>query len=141
MTRWQTRKSDGKHSRFGLWLESWEGHRLPELWSVVTSKIRLVGVKPLSPKDAGIIQENWSQRRYEYPAGITGRWYTDLPTDSDLGETLVADVHYIRTRRFLHDCAILWRTPFAWWRHMRRTPEPVAEWSGNRAESGKAKIF
>lgn len=105
----------------GRWLMRWEGHRLPELWSVVQGQLGLVGVKPLTLAEAAEVTEPWQQQRYAAMAGVTGLWYVEAPAAANLDTVLVTDTYYVATRNWREALRILWRTPGAWWRRLRQT--------------------
>jgi len=111
-------------NRLAAWLSrcqarlEWE--RLPELLSVIAGNMRLVGVKPLTPAEASLATENWQQAQSEFEPGLTGLWYLQTDQDSDLDSVLIADVYYGATRNWRNDMAILWQTPAAWLRRVRR---------------------
>ena len=119
LLRFYTRKENGRYTRFGRWLESWEGHRLPELWNVLKGELRLVGVKPLLAADVAQITEAWQQKRHEYHPGFTGMWYLQTTADSSLDDILIADAYYVATRSWRGDLNILKQTPSAWWRRSK----------------------
>lgn len=116
--RFCTRRS-GQPTAFGRWLEKWDLHRLPELGSVLTGKLSLVGVKPLLPEEASEITEAWQLQRHEYQAGFTGLWYVQNGRNSQLDETLIADTYYVATRTWREDLKILRKTPAGWLKRVR----------------------
>jgi NDP-sugar pyrophosphorylase family protein len=113
------RGSDGTISRLGCWLHRWELDRIPELWNILMGDLELVGVKPLSPEEAGLLTEEWHQKRYECRPGFTGLWYIQTNADSELEEVLVADAYYAATHTWRGDLRLLWRTPMAWQKRLR----------------------
>lgn len=119
LLRFSTRGPDDSYTSLGQILESWELHRLPELWNVARGEIMLVGVKPLEPHKVTEITEPWQKMRYEYSTGLTGLWYTQTVPHSPLDEILIADTYYVATRTGRDDLRLLWHTPGAWFR--RRT--------------------
>jgi NDP-sugar pyrophosphorylase family protein len=106
------------------WLSRWqarlEWERLPELLSVMAGGLSLVGVKPLTGEEAGQATETWQQAQREFEPGLTGLWYLQTDPDSDLDSVLITDVYYGATRSWRNDMAILWQTPAAWFKRMRR---------------------
>ena len=118
--RFAVHKKDGRETAVGRRLKSWELYRLPELWSVLSGNLRLVGVKPLSSAEIQQVNEVWQQKRHEYPAGFTGLWYIQTRADSSLDEILIADAYYVATRSWREDLKLLWHTPSAWWQRLQR---------------------
>jgi lipopolysaccharide/colanic/teichoic acid biosynthesis glycosyltransferase len=66
-----------------------------------------------------LLNEDWHQKRYECQPGFTGLWYIQADASSDLDEILVADVYYAATHNWRDDLRLFWRTPAAWWKHLR----------------------
>ncbi|ABY34701.1 MAG TPA: nucleotidyl transferase [Chloroflexus aurantiacus] len=122
--RWHTRHADGRYRWFGRWLETYELHRLPELLSVLRGDLQLVGVKPLTPNEAALLNEEWQQRRHDVPPGVTGLWYVQASSD-DLDTVIIADVYYSATRSWRRDLDLLVRTPVAWLRRVTKAHQTV----------------
>ncbi len=118
----ETTRRDGSKSMLGNWLQRTELYRLPLLWNVWRGDLALVGVKPLNPEDVNQLDEEWHQKRFECPAGLTGLWYVQPAFSSDLEEILVSDAYYAATRNWWSDLRILLRTPVAWRRRMAHNP-------------------
>jgi NDP-sugar pyrophosphorylase family protein len=116
LIRFYTRKPNGKPTWLGKWLEAVEFHRLPELINVVIGDLSMVGVKPLPQEALDQIQEEWQQKRFECPAGITGMWYIHTDRNSTLDEVLVADAYYAATRNWREDAKLMWKTIATWFR-------------------------
>lgn len=114
-----TRKDNGRYTLIGRWLEKWDGHRLPELWSVLKGDINLVGVKPLNAEEIDQITEDWQQKRHDYNPGFTGMWYLQTGPASSLDDVLIADAYYVAIRSWREDLKILRQTPSAWWRRRK----------------------
>ena len=86
LVHFRTRKTNGKCFPFGRLLERWELHRLPELSNVIRGDMALVGVKPLTLKEAQLLSEDWQQKRYDVSAGLTGLWYLQPESSNDFDE-------------------------------------------------------
>jgi lipopolysaccharide/colanic/teichoic acid biosynthesis glycosyltransferase len=100
----------------GKWLEALELHRLPELFNVINGDMSIVGVKPLPVEAIDLIQEEWQQKRFECPSGITGMWYIHTDQNSTLDEILVADAYYAATRNWRQDAKLIWQTIPTWFK-------------------------
>jgi hypothetical protein len=109
----RTRREDMRLLPFGRWLEQSQMDRLPSLWNVLRGDLRLVGVKPLDPVEAGRLAEEWQRVCYEQPAGFTGLWFVQSGEIADLEGQVVADAYYAATRTLLEDLRLLLRTPAA----------------------------
>jgi lipopolysaccharide/colanic/teichoic acid biosynthesis glycosyltransferase len=87
-----------------------------------------VGVKPLLPSEAALLNEEWHQKRYECSPGLTGLWYIQTNAESDLDAILVADAYYAATHTWRDDLLLLWRTPRAWlWRLRHRDADKQSD--------------
>jgi NDP-sugar pyrophosphorylase family protein len=115
----RTRQADGSLTPIGRWLTTLGLARLPELWNVLTGDLALIGVKPLHPAEAARLDEEWHQKRFDHPAGLTGLWYVQTDSQSSLDDVLVVDAYYAATHTWRDDLAILWQTPAAWLRRRR----------------------
>ncbi len=117
-------------NRPAAWLSYWqmrlELERWPELLRVMTGELSLVGVKPQTVAEAGQATEAWQQTRREFEPGLTGLWYLQTDPESEFDAVLIADVYYGATRSWRQDMAILFQTPAAWIRRIRRAPAVVA---------------
>lgn len=136
LVRFRTRLPGGAHTTVGRWLEGWELHRLPELWNVLRGDIGLVGVMPLPPEKATLVQDEWHHKRYGCQAGFTGLWYVQAHVDSDFDELCIVDAYHAVTRTWQSDCTYLLRTPLAWVRRARiRSGGPAAAQSTARSSA------
>lgn len=123
LLRFATARRNGSVRGAGAWLRRMEFDRLPELFNVLRGDLALVGVMPLSPADSERLNEEWHQKRFECPVGITGLWYLQTDASSDLEEILVADAYYVATRSQMENLFILLRTPLIWLRRRMKQPE------------------
>lgn len=119
----QTRRRDGKYLPGGRLMERWEISRIPELFNVLRGDMDLVGVKPLRPDEAALLIEEWHQKRHDSRAGLTGLWYQQTDSSSDIDTVIIADVYYTATRTWRSDLMLFLRTPMIWARRniRRRT--------------------
>lgn len=118
--RFRTRDDAGNYTVLGKFLERLEWHRLPELWNVLKGDMRLVGVKPLTLDEVEHLIEPWQQKHDDYYPGFTGLWFIQASRDSELDETLIADVYYVANRTHNEDLRILFHTPIAWFERVRK---------------------
>ncbi len=128
---WQlrTRHEDGSYLCLGEWLETWEFHRLPQLWNVLRGNLALVGVMPLTDEAAAHITEPWQQKRYTWRAGFTGPWYTEQFTPGDFDELCVVEAYHVATHNWKRDLHCLCQTPVAWLRRINeRAGDSRSEW-------------
>jgi NDP-sugar pyrophosphorylase family protein len=124
--RLRTRHDDGRPTRLGPWLEKWGLYRLPELFNVCRGDLALVGVKPLTEEEAALLSEAWHYRRFDCPAGFTGRWYTEVDGDTQIEELLVADAFQAAMRSTGDAWQQLLQTPRVWW-HRRKGSHALVE--------------
>jgi NDP-sugar pyrophosphorylase family protein len=123
----RTRQADGSLTTIGRRLTTMGLVRLPELWNVLTGDLALIGVKPLHPAEAAQLNEEWHQKRFDHPAGLTGLWYVQTDSRSSLDDVLVIDAYYAATHTWRDDLAILWQTPLAWLRRRRAARREVMQ--------------
>jgi lipopolysaccharide/colanic/teichoic acid biosynthesis glycosyltransferase len=100
--------------------------RWPELWSVVTGDLALVGAKPVTVDSAAPAEQaadggGLSHRdRPGCDPGFTGLWYVQCGPGADEDEIRIADAYYAATRSWREDWRILAQTPAAWARRVRQ---------------------
>jgi lipopolysaccharide/colanic/teichoic acid biosynthesis glycosyltransferase len=119
LLNFNTRKADNRPFRFGAWLESWEGQRLPELVNVIRGDLALVGLKPVVTEAEKRIRDAWHLDEERAQAGFTGQWYLHTDEDSPLEDSFIADVYYLAIRSGIQDWRILRSTPAAWFWKVR----------------------
>jgi NDP-sugar pyrophosphorylase family protein/lipopolysaccharide/colanic/teichoic acid biosynthesis glycosyltransferase len=119
LLHFNTRREDGRPSRFGRWVDRWEGQRLPELWNVLKGDLAMVGLKPVLSEAECQIRADWQLEQDEAPAGLSGLWYIQADDDSTLEDGLIADAYYLATRSWAQDWKIFRRTPAAWYQRAR----------------------
>jgi lipopolysaccharide/colanic/teichoic acid biosynthesis glycosyltransferase len=116
LLRLRTRLPNQSFLPLGQWLEQWEGHRLPELWSVVCGELALVGVKPLTAAEESHLTEEWQMVRYQIAAGFTGLWYSQPNPEEQFDLLCMADSYQAATDSWQQALMYLGRTPLAWFR-------------------------
>lgn len=123
VTHFRTRDGSNQHTKMGAWLERWDLHRLPELWNVLKGEMSLVGVQPLCPDEASLVQEEWQAVRYSCKTGFTGFWYTQTAKEADFLERCSVDAYYAATHSLTGDLWQVVLTPISWLRRrMVQTP-------------------
>ncbi|MCB0062324.1 MAG: sugar transferase [Caldilineaceae bacterium] len=136
LLRFRTQQANQRALPIGQWLEQVEWQRLPELWSVLTGQIALVGVKPLTDEESDKITEEWQQIRYQCPAGFTGLWYVQTGYLTSFQEVCMADTYHAATDSGRHARQLLRQTPQVWLRTVRQRsyPKPIAQSSEVRSQ-------
>jgi NDP-sugar pyrophosphorylase family protein len=81
--------------------------RLPGLWDVVSGRLALVGVRPLSEEEMARLKEDWTLLRFESPAGLFTMLDTLDSQDLDEDEKVVIENYYASTRKLSSDVTIL----------------------------------
>lgn len=125
LLRFRTTRHNESITSVGRWLEQWDLHRLPELWSVVCGEMALTGVKPLTAEEATKITEEWQSARYHAPAGFTGLWYIQAHQAKSFDDLCIADTYHAATISWKQTIWLLRQTPLAWPYNTRRTPSPM----------------
>ncbi len=94
--------------------------RWPELWSVVTGDLVLVGAKPVMADAAASAGIAVDRERPDCEPGFTGLWYVQCGPGADEDEIRIADAYYAATRSWREDWRILAQSPGAWARRVRQ---------------------
>ena len=92
---------------------------LPQLVNVLKGDMSLVGNRPLPLHKASALTSDEFAERFNAPAGITGLWQVS-GKEKDGGERIRLDLVYAREHNVWMDAKILWRTPAAVWRKMKK---------------------
>ena len=79
LRHFNTRRADGEQRFLTRWIENLGFDRLPELISVVSGQLSLIGVKPLSQEEADQIEEEWQYQRYSFKRRIYRSGTRNLP--------------------------------------------------------------
>jgi len=97
-------------TRLGAWLRHRGLDELPQLFNVLIGDMRLVGPRPLEPKDADrlVAQHAPFAARFEVPPGLTG--LSQVCQAQGVQLTARLDAEYARTRSTTLDVSILART-------------------------------
>lgn len=99
-------------TRFGNWLRRRGLDELPQLFNVLIGDMRLVGPRPLEPKDADrlVAQHPPFAARFDVPPGLTG--LAQVCQAQGVQLTARLDAEYAKTRSVWLDLSILARTAF-----------------------------
>lgn len=103
------RADDPRITRLGRFLRRWSLDELPQLINVLKGDMSLVGPRPEMPQ---IVQEYlpWQRERLKVKPGITGLWQIIGRKDLPLEQNIQYDILYVRTRSFLLDIIIMFKT-------------------------------
>lgn len=108
-TQRPTPHPDPRVTRVGSVLRKLSVDELPNLWSVLTGDIRLVGPRPEAPD---VLQFYAPEEMYKFACkpGITGLAQINGRGLLDWGQTIAWDLQYIRTRSVALDLKIIFLT-------------------------------
>jgi lipopolysaccharide/colanic/teichoic acid biosynthesis glycosyltransferase len=124
MIKLRTMDGSGRVTRVGRWLRPTGLDELPQLWHVLTGRMSVVGPRPeVLDRVAGYQARMplYAARHLMRP-GITG-WaqVNGLRGEaSPIDRRLEHDLYYVGSWSLGLDARILWRTPAAIWRDLRR---------------------
>jgi len=102
-------RRDPRVTRLGRFLRKSSLDELPQLFSVITGKMSLIGPRPIVADEV----ERYGAGFADYTAcrpGITGLWQVSGRNDIDYAERVAIDRRYLRSWSFAGDMAILVRT-------------------------------
>lgn len=102
-------KNDPRCTPVGVFLRKYSLDELPQLWSVVTGHMSLVGPRPMLPKEVSCYSPNDFERLRVRP-GITCYWQVMGRSRLTFEEWMELDRRYVRERSFWVDLKILSRT-------------------------------
>lgn len=103
-------KNDPRLTKVGRFLRKFSIDELPQLWSVFTGDMSLVGPRPPIPKEVSQY-EPWQRRRLSMRPGLTCLWQVcGRNKISDFNEWMRLDLMYIDNWSLWLDCKILLRT-------------------------------
>ena len=102
-------KNDPRITRFGNFLRRWSLDELPQLWSVITGDMSLVGPRPHLPEEVAKYEERHKFSLSIKP-GISGLAQINGRSDLDFEEEIRFDTYYIENWSPILDIKILFRT-------------------------------
>jgi exopolysaccharide biosynthesis polyprenyl glycosylphosphotransferase len=106
---WLKLEHDPRITPVGRLLRLLSIDELPQLWSVLTGKMSLVGPRPLTPADHEQV-ERWARIRLDLAPGITGLWQVLGRTSIPFEEMIKLDYVYVTNWSLWTDLRLLIKT-------------------------------
>jgi exopolysaccharide biosynthesis polyprenyl glycosylphosphotransferase len=106
---WLKLQHDPRITRAGRLLRLLSIDELPQLWSVLTGNMSLVGPRPLTPADHQQV-ERWARIRLDLAPGITGLWQVLGRTSIPFEEMIKLDYVYVTNWSLWTDMRLLIKT-------------------------------
>jgi len=101
--------NDPRITHMGRLLRRTSLDELPQLFNVFVGQMSLVGPRIIHPSELPRYRE-WGQKRLCVKPGITGLWQVSRRQHLCYEERILLDMHYIDSRSFITDIAILLKT-------------------------------
>jgi exopolysaccharide production protein ExoY len=102
-------KHDPRITRAGKFLRKTSLDELPQLFNVLVGQMSLVGPRIIHPSELPRYGE-YAPKRLSVKPGITGLWQISRRQHISYDERVQLDMHYLDTRTFVFDLAILVKT-------------------------------
>jgi lipopolysaccharide/colanic/teichoic acid biosynthesis glycosyltransferase len=104
-------ENDPRVTRIGRLLRKTNLDELPQFWNVLRGEMSVVGPRP-SPDKENQLAPGWREVRLSVLPGITGLWQLrrTRAEGQPLEEWIRYDLEYVRTRTFLGDLQLIWKT-------------------------------
>ena len=102
-------RNDPRVTRLGRFLRKTSLDELPQLFSVITGEMSLIGPRPIVADEITRYGAGFSDYTACRP-GLTGLWQVSGRNDVDYAERVAIDSRYARNWSFLGDLSILVRT-------------------------------
>jgi lipopolysaccharide/colanic/teichoic acid biosynthesis glycosyltransferase len=103
-------RQDPRITKFGRYLRKFSIDETPQLFSVLSGEMSLVGPRPLVPAEMAKV-EPWQYRRLAVMPGLTCLWQVSGRSNIGFEEWAKMDVWYVENQNLLTDLWLLWRTP------------------------------
>jgi len=97
----------------GSWLRRYSVDELPQLWSVVTGEMSLVGPRPFPEYHLQQFPHEFREMRRRVRPGVTGVWQVMVRSNGSIEEQKLYDTYYIRNWSIWLDLWILFQTVHA----------------------------
>ncbi len=102
-------RKDPRVTTIGRILRKSSLDELPQMINVLRGEMSLVGPRPHLPEEVAHYGIAYRER-LSVPPGITCLWQATERRSTHFHEWIQSDIEYVRTRSFLLDLKILWRT-------------------------------